>query len=119
MPDFPEIGCYAVAQYPSSFELAWPVVVQTAVNGSEQRFARPGRASRTWQIRLERLSEEDANEVWGFFRQLKGRASTFRFRDPWTEQWHDPCWFDTDELAFTHLSEGVFQGELLITTKED
>lgn len=118
MPDFPEIGCYAVAQYPSSFELNWPLVVQTAVDGSEQRFAPVGEARRIWQIQLESLRESDASRVWGFFRELKGQAGSFRFQDPWTQQWHDPCWFDTDDLAFTHLSEGVFQGELRIVTKE-
>jgi len=118
MADFPEIGRYAVAQYLSSFELLWPATVQTAVDGSEQRFVRRARAMKTWNIRLDWLREDDADKVWKFFTEQGGRAGGFRFRDPWTNEWHEPCWFDTDDLAFVHLSEGVFQGNLVISTQE-
>lgn len=118
MPDFPQIGCHAVAQYPSSLELAYAVTVQRSVDGSEQRFVRPGRSRRGWRIQLARLSESDAWRVTEFFGSLKGRATSFRFQDPWTGAWHEPCWFDLDVLPLTQQSDDLLQGELLISTPE-
>jgi len=118
MPDFPQIGCSAVAQYPSSLGLSWPTVVQRSVDGSEQRFVRPGEVRRSWRIRLERLTESDAQRVADFFRAVKARATPFRFQDPWTSLWHDPCWFDSDELELIHRGDDMLQGELRISTTE-
>lgn len=118
MPDFPSIGCHAVAQYPSAFEVTFPLVIQRSVDGIEQRFLRPGQARRGWRILLQRLSEADAQTVMAFFRSVKGRASSFRFQDPWTGQWHEPCWFQSDTLPLLHTSDDRFEGELLITAPE-
>ncbi len=118
MPDFPQIGCRAVAQYPSSFELSFAVAVQRAVDGSEQRFLRPGRSQHTWRIQLANLRAQDARRVMDFFASLRGRATSFRFRDPWTGHWHEPCWFRSDTLLLTHLADDSLQGELLISTTE-
>lgn len=118
MPDFPQIGCASVAQHPSSFDVSWPGVVQRSVDGSEQRFVRPGMRNRVWRIRLDRLGEADTHRVFSFFRSMKGRATSFRFLDPWSNVWHEPCWFATDELQFVHEDMDRLRGTLLITTKE-
>ncbi len=118
MPDFPEIGCQAIAQYPSSYEIVAPTVIQQYVDGGEQRFATTDAIRRTWVLRLDRLSESDANRVWDFFESVNGRSASFRFKDPWTNAWVEPCWFESDSLAFDHLSDGVFQGELHIYAEE-
>ena len=119
MPDFPAIGCQAVAQYPSAYEIVTPTSIQRYVDGGEQRFATVAPVTKSWVIRLERLSESDATRVWEFFESTAGRSASFRFQDPWTGQWHEPCWFENDSLAFDHLREGVFQGELQIHCEED
>jgi hypothetical protein len=49
---------------------------------------------------------------------LQGRAGSFRFQDPWTGQWHEPCWFDTDTLSLTHQSDDRARADLRITTAE-
>lgn len=112
MPDFPEIGCHAIAQYPSSFELRAPVVVQRYVDGTEQRFLDRLPATRTWRIQLQRLSEADATLVRDFFRAVAGSGTSFRFQDPWTAEWIEPCWFRTDELSLDHIADDLFTGEL-------
>lgn len=119
MPNFPVIGCHAVAQYPSAFETSFAVSIQRAVDGSEQRFVRPGQARRSWRILLHRLHPEDAERVVGFFTSLQGRASSFRFQDPWTGQWYEPCWFDTDTLPVTHESDQHARADLRIVTAEE
>lgn len=117
-PVFPEIGCGAVAQYPASFEVAHAVRVQRSVDGTEQRFLRSGQSWRRWLIRLQRLTEEDAGKLREFFASVQGRATAFRFRDPWTMQWHEPCWFESDILSLDQLGDDQLQGELTIATKE-
>ncbi len=118
MPDFPQIGCHAVAQYPSSYELSYAVTVQTAVDGTEQRFVRRGSSKRGWHVRLARLNTEDAQRVAEFFVSVKGRAASFRFQDPWTGQWHEPCWFDSDTLNLTYEGDDWLTGELRISASE-
>lgn len=119
MPDFPEIGCHAVAQYPASFEILAPTIVQQYVDGGEQRFPGSARMRRTWTVRLQRLDEASAGRVCDFFASVAGRATSFRFRDPWTGAWFDPCWFKTDSLPFEHVREGAFTGEIEIFAEDD
>ena len=72
MPDFPEIGCQAVVQYPASVEILTPTVIQQYVDGSEQRFPSHTRMRRTWTIRLQRLDEASAERILNFFNSWLG-----------------------------------------------
>ena len=119
MPDFPEIGCHAVAQYPASFTILAPTVIQQYVDGSEQRFPGDIRMRRTWTIRLQRLDEASTERVRNFFASVAGRATSFRFRDPWTGVWFETCWFNSDALSLDHLRNGVFAGELEIIAEDE
>lgn len=119
MPDFPDIGCHSVAQYPASFEIHAPTVIQQYVDGGEQRFPSGDPMQRAWRIRLERLDEASANRVRRFFESVAGSATSFRFRDPWTGAWFDTCWFKNDVLVLDHLRDGVFAGELEIYAEDE
>lgn len=119
MPDFPEIGCGAIAQYPSSYEIQAPAVIQHYVDGSEQRFASHAKRQRIWRIGLQRLSEADAVRVREFYASVAGRTSGFRFRDPWTGTWFEPCWFKNDSLVLDHWHDDVFAGEIEIYTEDE
>ncbi|MCC6261965.1 MAG: DUF2460 domain-containing protein [Bryobacterales bacterium] len=119
MPDFPEIGCHAVAQHPASFEILAPVVIQRYVDGGEQRFPAGFPMQRSWTIRLQRLNEADAARVTGFFESVAGRATSFRFRDPWTGVWFETCWFKSDALALEHTHNGMFAVEIEIFAEDE
>ncbi len=119
MPDFPAIGCHAVAQYPASFEILAPVVIQRYIDGGEQRFPGTGRMRRTWTIRLRSLDEASAGRVADFFASVSGRATSFRFQDPWTGEWFDTCWFKDDALALEHTRNGMFAGEIEIFAEDE
>lgn len=118
MPDFPEIGCHAVAQYPSSFTLRTPVIVQQYIDGTEQRFRDSQPALRQWRIQLRNLTQKDAEAVRAFFSSVFGSASSFRFRDPWTGAWVDRCWFRSDTLDLDHLADDSFSGEFEIYAED-
>ena len=119
MPDFPEIGCQAVAQYPASFEILTPTVIQQYVDGGEQRFPSHSRVRRTWTIRLQRLDEASAARILDFFNSLAGRSTRFRFRDPWTGAWFETCWFNDDALSLDHPRDGVCAGEIEIFAEDN
>jgi uncharacterized protein (TIGR02217 family) len=118
LAEFPELSCGSVAQYPSRFAVMRKVTIQRTVDGLEQRFVRRGQARRRWQIRWQQLSEADAVKLREFFEAVRGRATGFRFRDPWTGQWHEPCWFESDAMGFEHRGTNQLRGELTITTRE-
>lgn len=118
MADFPDVGCRAVAQYPSSYEVVTPAVIQRYVDGGEQRFAAHAPMRRIWKIRWGSLDEASAVRVQRFFESVSGRAVSFRFQDPWTGAWFENCWFKNDELAFEHIRDGIFTGELEIYSED-
>ena len=98
MASFPKLSTGALAQYGSSYTLAFQTRVIRYVDGSEQRYADRGTPVRRWTIALRQLTPGELAAVQEFFREQRGREGTFSFTDPWTDSEHTTCCFDADVL---------------------
>jgi len=116
MSEFPKLKTGAVMQYPASRSLECATQVFRFVDGSEQRY-RERPPVRRWVIRLERLDEEELQNLQAFFVSAQGRVGSFSFMDPWDEIEHDDCSLEGDELA-VEVSEEM-RGRTVLVVREN
>ncbi len=105
MASFPKLSTGSLAQYGSAYELEFRTRVIRYVDGSEQRYADRGAALRRWIIVLSQLTPPESSALTSFFREHRGRESTFSFIDPWTGIDYPACRFDTDAIAVRAAGE--------------
>ena len=111
---FPKLSTGAVAQYPLTRTLEQRTRVIQYIDGTEQRISRRRRAIGRWVIRLERLGEQEADAVLGFFAQHRGRADHFDFEDPYSGAMVANCRFEQDDLTVEFTRTGGARTTLTI-----
>ena len=99
MAVFPKLATGAVTQYPATRTVEHRTRVIQYVDGSEQRISRRSSGIRRWILKLDRLTEREANDVLSFFGEVRGRAEHFDFEDPSTGEIVPDCRFDQDDIA--------------------
>jgi hypothetical protein len=116
---FPKLTTGAVAQYPAMRTIEHRTRVIQYTDGTEQRVSRTRVPVRRWIVKLDQLTEREANDVSSFFVQVRGRAGTFEFEDPWSSEIIPDCRFEQDDimidftdasrarLATLHIRSGV------------
>jgi hypothetical protein len=96
---FPELKTGSVSQYPGCVAVVRPLRVMQFLDGTEQRFARRGRARRRWQVQLERLDEGEMALVNRFLAAQQGGAQEFAFTDPLSGQEFARCRLEGPDSA--------------------
>jgi hypothetical protein len=99
MPLFPKLATGAIAQYPATRTVQHRTRVIQYIDGSEQRLTRGSAPVRRWIIKLDQLTEREADEVLAFFASVRGRAGRFDFEDPWSGEIISDCRFEQDQLV--------------------
>ncbi|HEY3939364.1 MAG TPA: DUF2460 domain-containing protein [Bryobacteraceae bacterium] len=84
MATFPVLSSGAVMQYPAPVSFGRPAQVIRFIDGTDQRFIARGRALRSWQIKLNLLSEFEIAQIEAFFQAQAGEYSAFDFPDPFS-----------------------------------
>lgn len=79
---FPALSTGAVTQYPAPVSTGQAVQVVRFLDGSDQRYLMQGRTFRSWQIKLELLTESETAQIEAFFASQQGDFATFTFPDP-------------------------------------
>jgi hypothetical protein len=82
MAAFPKLKTLADAQYGFERVVDRAVAVQRYLDGTTRRFASE-RAKRSWRIRFEGLSAQEAERVAIFVARHLETQETFTFHDPW------------------------------------
>jgi hypothetical protein len=82
MATFPTLSSGAITQYPLVFGVSQGTSVIRFMDGTDQRFLTQGKQLRSWQIRLELLSDTEMEQLETFFDAQQGAYSTFTFPDP-------------------------------------
>jgi hypothetical protein len=118
MAEFPRLSTGAVAQYPSSKQVAFATNVTRFIDGSEQRFRTTGSAVKRWVIQLSAATAEEIFAVEGFFASQQGRFGTFSFTDPWDGIEYADCSFDEDAMQTRYLSEWRAGARLIIRNNQ-
>lgn len=96
MPDFPALKTGAVAQDGSVTTIRFGTRVLRFTDGAEQRFRDSRGARRRWMIRLELLTDGEANALAAFVESRQGRHGSFSFFDPWDEVEYPNCSLEQD-----------------------
>jgi hypothetical protein len=96
---FPALASGAVAQYPAACVRDCRTRILQYTDGSEQRYAEVGGPLLRWHIRLDRLTEEEADNLMRFLAEARGRAGAFSFTDPWTGIEHENCTLEHDRAV--------------------
>lgn len=96
MADFPLLKSGAVAQDGSSTTFRFATNLVRFADGGEQRFRARAGGKRRWVIRLELLSDEEAEALADFLEARQGRHGTFSFFDPWDEVEFVNCSLEED-----------------------
>ncbi|MBV9269066.1 MAG: hypothetical protein JO061_23045 [Acidobacteriaceae bacterium] len=103
MATFPLLSSGSLTQYPAPFLVSQNVGVIRFVDGAEQRFLLQGVGLRSWQIRLDLLSESEVAAVESFFEELSGTYSSFTFVDPVTGASVPNCRIAESSLVSTYV----------------
>ncbi len=84
MASFPLLNTNAIAQYPLGITSVQESQVIYFLDGADQRYLIGRRPMRTWQIKLELLTEAEMQVLEEFFIGQTGVYSIFSFPDPYT-----------------------------------
>lgn len=84
MAKFPILSSGAVTQYPTPLTTGQAAQVIRFLDGSDQRYLAQGKMLRSWEIRLNLLSEMEMQLIEAFFTSQQGDYSPFIFPDPLT-----------------------------------
>jgi hypothetical protein len=117
MGAFPKLKTGAVMQYPASRSVEYATQVYRFVDGSEQRYRERGAGARRWEIRLERLDEEELQSLQEFFGSVEGRAGSFAFTDPWDGVTYEDCSLENDEMMVE--VSGEMRGQTVLVVREN
>lgn len=102
MATFPLLSSGAVAQYPLLFGVSQGTSVIRFLDGSDQRFLTQGRQFRSWEVRLELLSDNELEQLETFFDAQQGTYSVFSFPDPISGTEIANCRLGASELNATY-----------------
>ena len=116
MSEFPRLKTGAVMQYPARRSVECATEVLRFVDGSAQRY-RQRPLMRRWVIQLERLDEEELQNLQQFFVSAQGCAGSFSFVDPWDEIRYEDCSLEGDELAVE--VSGEMRGRTVLVVREN
>lgn len=102
MDTFPRLHTGAILQYPSLKRLDYSTRVLTFLDGSEQRFRQHSVLVQFWQVKLDKLTEDEVHDVQAFVGKQLAQNTPFSFTDPWDGTEHSDCTLadDTFEFAF-------------------
>lgn len=117
MAEFPLLKTSAVAQYPAQRSTEHATRVLRFLDGSEQRFREYGTALRRWTIALALLDESELTRLREFCSQVRGRAGSFVFVDPWDGTEYADCSLAGDEVELELSEEG--RGRAVLIVKEN
>ena len=101
-------------QYPADRMRAYTTRVFKFVDGAEQRYREQSTPTKRWIIRLDLLSDEEANGVEQFCIGCQGRFGSFSFTDPWDNTEHVDCSLDNDVLTVEQTGESHTQIVLIV-----
>lgn len=108
MLPFPTLKTGAVAQYPLSVLVEYRADIVWFLDGSEQRFRNSPSVLRQWEIKLDKLDEQEMANVQQFFVANGGAQNSFAFTDPSSQLEYPNCSLvgDSLELTYTELLSG-------------
>lgn len=107
MATFPSLSSGAIAQYPLIFGVSQGTSVIRFIDGSDQRFLIQGKQLRSWQIRVELLSDTEMEQLETFFDSQQGAYSTFTFPDPISGTDVPNCRIGSAELTTVYAAAGA------------
>lgn len=99
MTTFPTLNSGAVAQFPMPVLTGQGVRVIRFLDGADQRYLLQARTFRSWQIRLQYLTEDEVAALEAFFAAQLGDYSTFAFPDPFSDEIVQNCRFGAPALT--------------------
>ena len=114
MVQFPSLKTGVSVQYPVERVLEYSTQVERFVDGSEQRYRDRSTGRREWVIELSQLDEGELSALRSFFTEVRGRANTFDFVDPWTGGPPKPCRFASDSLGAKSFAEFDSRTRLIV-----
>jgi hypothetical protein len=114
MATFPSLSSGAIAQYPLIFGVSQGTSVIRFIDGSDQRFLVQGRQLRSWQIRVELLTDAEMAQLETFFDSQQGAYSTFTFPDPISGADVPNCRLGSAELTTVYGAPGAGSASLWV-----
>lgn len=114
MSDFPKLKTGAVIQYPTQRTQVSATKIFRFVDGGEQRFRDFTATTVRWTIRLDLLTETEAEALDQFFQSQQGRFGSFTFTDPWDGTTYPDCSFEGDSFTMTQAAEGRASVNLVV-----
>jgi hypothetical protein len=116
---FPALQTGATIQYSSDRAVVFRTEVAQFVDGSEQRFPQFPSPILRWTIRLDLLTDGEAQMLLDFHARHRGRGATFSFIDPWTGKVHPSCSFEHDALHVEFAEESQSRMQLVIRSNRE
>ena len=98
MITFPQLSSGAISQFPLVTKTRFRTLVNRAMDGSEIHASDLDFESRSWELDLNQLTEQEWQSIVDLHQQVEGRLQEFRFLEPggnlltWSEVFNDPVW---------------------------
>lgn len=114
MATFPSLSSGAITQYPLIFGISQGTSVIRFIDGSDQRFLIQGKQLRSWQIRVQLLSDIEMEQLETFFDSQQGAYSSFTFPDPISGSNVPNCILGSAELTTIYGAPGAGSASLWV-----
>lgn len=114
MATFPSLNSGAVTQYPLIFGVSQGTSVIRFIDGADQRFLTQGKELRSWQIRVELLTDAEMEQLETFFDSQQGQYSMFTFPDPISGTAVANCRIGSAELTTVYGAPGAGSASLWV-----
>lgn len=100
---FPTLSSGSVSQYPTTKETRFRNQRIRFLDGAEQCLRQHRKATRSWVVRLEALTDVEIAVLEDFLRRHGGRHEVFEFTDPFDGTTYPSCHLAHDEGALEWL----------------
>lgn len=67
---------------PFDEEIAFKTVISPSEGGREYRYSKWQYPKRRWKIQADARNQTEVNNIWNFYRRMRGTYDTFRFENP-------------------------------------
>ena len=116
MITFPQLSSGAIAQFPLVTKTRFRTLVNRAMDGSEIYASDLDFQSRSWELDLNQLTEQEWQNIVDLHQQVEGRLQDFLFLEPggnlltWSEVFNDPVWTRDAGITVTDNQPDPFGG---------